>query len=219
VAGVIQRLRRLLPFANSDPYWDNFVNRPIVDQRNMRLEMIRQAPGGGVWATKMDVHDEAAMADHMTQLAQFWWADLVGIVATNPEMIEPEHPSYEKPEGESEGEKLEGVEASEELARQYPLTIVCAIRRDYDESAKGMGGRFSEQRLAVCNFNLRSYIREIGYAAAFATPKSAAKLAASAGLGTLDSRGRFTTKRFGDRVVLGDVVITDLPMKVLETEA
>jgi hypothetical protein len=33
-----------------------------------------------------------------------------------------------------------------------------------------MAGRFAEQRLAVCNFSLRSYIREFGYSAEFATP-------------------------------------------------
>jgi hypothetical protein len=214
VAGVTGLLRRLIPFRDSDPYWHDFVNRPIVDQRNMVLDMLKRAPGGGIWATKMDVHDEVAMSGHMTMLAEFWGANLCGIIRTDPELIEPDHPSHEHAEGE---EAPEGIEGSQALAARYPYTIVVVFKRDFPESAQGMAGHFAEQRLAVCNFNLRSYLREVGYNADFATPKSGAKIAAKAGLGSVDGRGRLITKAYGDRVVLGDVVLTDLPMKVVES--
>jgi hypothetical protein len=211
VAGVTRLLRRLLPFRDPDPYWNDFVNRPIVDQRNMVLDMIKRAPGGGIWATKMDVHDQDAMTGHMTQLAQFWGADLCGIIRTDPELIEPDHPSHEHPEGT---ETLDGIEGSQALAADLPYCIVVVFKRDFPESAQGMAGRFAEQRLAVCNFNLRSYIREVGYNSEFATPKSGAKIAAKAGLGNVDGRGRLITKSYGDRVITGDVILTDMPMTV-----
>jgi hypothetical protein len=34
------------------------------------------------------------------------------------------------------------------------------------------------------------------------------------GIGTLDARGRLTTKRFGTKVHIADVILTDLPVAV-----
>lgn len=202
---MLRLLRRLLP--SKDPYWDQFVNRPFADPKNLILDLITASPGGGVSAAKMDVHDPAAMTGHMLELAKFWGADAAGVTATDPAWLEPD----QSEQSESDGGR-EPVDA-QALARELPRAIVCGVRRDFDATAQGMGGRFAEQKLAVANFDLRSYIREIGYNANFATPSAPSLPAVAAGLGSLDKDGRFTSKEHGSRLVLGQVVLTDLPMQ------
>ena len=174
----------------------------------MALDIITESPGGGIWANKMDVHDLAAMSGHIGELAAFWGAALCGITATEADAIEAEHPSQVRAD-EAEAGALD----AQALAQAYPYTIVCALKRDYGETAQGMGGRFGEQKLAVVNFNLRSYIREVGYGAVFAHPVAANRLAVAAGLGSVDRKGHFSARSLGAKVILADVVLTNLPLK------
>ena len=194
-------LRKLFP--TKDPYWDRFVNLPFADPKNLVLDLITSSAGGGVSAAKMDVHDPAAMAGHMLQLAKFWDVDAGAVMLTDPAWLPPE--GLASVAGQPVDAKA--------LAQELPWAIVCGVRRDFDVAAQGMGGRLAEQKLAVANFNIRSYIREIGFNAIFATPAPASQAAVAAGLGTLDKDGRFVSKQHGDRLVLGQVVLTDLPMQ------
>lgn len=195
---MVRLLRKLFP--RKDPYWDRFVNQPFVDPKNMMIDLITASPGGGVFAVKTDIHDPGAMTGHMTELAKFWGASCAGVTATDAAWLAPS----QDPDA--------GAEAPEDpnaLAREFPHAIVCGVLRTFGATAEGMGGKHAEQKLAVVNFNIRSYIREIGYGAIFATPSSSALPASAAGLGTLAKDGRFSN---GD-LVLGQVVLTDLPLE------
>lgn len=192
-------------FHRKDPYWDQFVNRPLADPKNMVSDLITDSPGGGVFAVKMDVHDPAAMRGHMVQLAKFWGADAAGVAATDPAWFTDSPPA-----GNGHVEPAAGAAA----ARDLPQAIVCGVRRDFDAKAQGMGGRRAEQKLAVANFHLRSYLREIGYQAELATPPSPGQVAVSAGLGMLKGDGGFVSAEYGDRLVLGQIVLTNLPLEL-----
>ena len=62
------------------------------------------------------------------------------------------------------------------------------------------------------SFTLGAYIRELGYTAD-ASEADRDRLAAAAGLGTLDSSGRLVTRQFGRNVHVADVLLTDLPLQ------
>jgi epoxyqueuosine reductase QueG len=61
-------------------------------------------------------------------------------------------------------------------------------------------------------FVLSAWIRELGYRASAAPDPNAEKLAAAAGLGTLNAEGRLVTPQFGAQVYVANVIRTDLPM-------
>jgi hypothetical protein len=197
VAGLLRRL-----FPRKDPYWDRFVNQPFVDPKNLMIDMISESPGGGVFAVKTDIHDPAATSGHMTELAKFWGASCAGVTVTDPAWLQPS-PSDE--DGEAH------VDANA-IAAKFPHAIVCGVLRTFDAEAAGMGGRLPEQKLAVANFNIRSYIREIGYNAIFATPTSGELPATAAGRGEPGKHGRFVAGDNGGELVVGQVVLTDLPL-------
>jgi len=187
-----------------DPYWDQFVNRPLADPKNMVFDLISDSPGGGVFAVKMDVHDPAAMVGHMVQLAKFWDVDVAGVAATDPAWF-----ADDATNGNGKRESADSQAPAQELAH----AIVCGVRRDFGVKAQGMGGQRAEQKLAVANFHLRSYLREIGYQAEFAKPRSPGQAAAAAGLGTLKPDGTFVSPEHGDRLVFGQIVLTNLPLE------
>jgi len=177
----------------------------------MMLDLITASPGGGVFAVKMDVHDPAAMSGHMIGLAKFWGAGSAGVTATDSAWLQNSQDGDDTSVGE-DALPSQGPVDRLTAAQQYPWAIVCGVPRTFDAAAGGMGGRHAEQKLAVLNFNLRSYIREIGYNAIFVTPVSSAELATIAGLGALTQDGRFLARDGGNELVLGQVVITDLPL-------
>ncbi len=187
---------------DDDPYWDAFIHRAPADPKNTLIDVITRSPGGGVFSPRTEVHDPHAMAGHLAQLSLFFGADIAGIAATDARYVAPaETAAGDQPDT-----------SAEQLAVLYPRAIVLAVHWEYDlETARGMGGQFGLQKVAVANFHLRSYIREFGYEAVFARLTSHA-LAAAAGLGTLGPNGRLVTPQYGERVVLGDVVLTDMPL-------
>jgi epoxyqueuosine reductase QueG len=62
------------------------------------------------------------------------------------------------------------------------------------------------------SFVLSAWIRELGFRASTAPDPDADRLAAAAGLGTLNQEGRLVTPQFGAKVHLANVIRTDLPM-------
>jgi hypothetical protein len=91
--------------------------------------------------------------------------------------------------------------------------IVCAVRTDYDErAAPGVGGQTPALKGLFASFTLGAYIRELGYSAD-ASDVDRDRLAAAAGLGTIDANGRLTTRQFGSKVHVADVLLTDLPLQ------
>ncbi|MBV8717922.1 MAG: hypothetical protein JO020_22140 [Chloroflexi bacterium] len=68
-----------------DPYWDAFINRAPADPNNLIPHGFRQVTPGGVNPARTEVHSPNVMSSHVKELAQFYGADLVGIVALEPD--------------------------------------------------------------------------------------------------------------------------------------
>jgi len=181
-----------------DPYWDFFINTPPADLANTVTELIRNAPEGNVFPTKAELHTPEITSSHVKGMAEYFGADLVGI-AKLPSNESPSSPSTG--EGRGEGEN------------QYPFAVICAVRADYDpREAPGIGGQAPVQNGLFISFVLSAWIRELGFRATAAPDPNAEKLAADAGLGTLNEKGRLVTPQFGANVHVANVIRTDLPM-------
>jgi len=64
-----------------DPYWDAFINRPPYDPNNVIPHAFKQVQPGGVNPVRTEVHSPNVMAQHVKELAHFYGAQRVGIVA------------------------------------------------------------------------------------------------------------------------------------------
>jgi hypothetical protein len=170
-----------------DPYWDFFINERAADPGNAVTELIRQAPEGGVYPLKADVHTPEVSARHVKELARSLGADLVGIVGLGSH--------------------------DEEISQGYPFAIVTAVQAQYDprESA-GIGGQVAVQNGMFVTFVLSAYIRELGYRATASADPAAERLAVAAGLGRLNAAGRLVAPRLGSRVHVANLIRTDLPL-------
>jgi len=183
-------LGRWLIGRSRDPLWDHFINRAPADPKNNLTPALLGAPEGRTYPVKTEVADPHTMSRQIKELAQWFGADLVGIVALQPAHIQPG--------GQSDA--------------QYPFAVVCAIATDYDpKEAKGLGGQLAVQNGAVVNHHLRNYIRELGYRASIGGADPLA-VAAVAGLGALDKSGRFVTRMRGAHIHVADAILTDLPL-------
>jgi hypothetical protein len=63
-----------------DPFWESFINRPPADLNNLIPHGFKQVQPGGVNPVRTEVHSPNVMSSHVKQLANFYGADLVGIV-------------------------------------------------------------------------------------------------------------------------------------------
>ena len=78
VRGALQAsLRRLR--GKDDPYWDDFINRPPHDVRNMITEIVAQAPEGNVFPTQAELHSPNVTAKHAKELTRYLGGQCVGI--------------------------------------------------------------------------------------------------------------------------------------------
>jgi len=184
------RLGRWLTGGIRDPLWDHFINRAPADPKNNLTPALQGAPEGRMYPVKTEVSDPHTMSRHLKELAQWFGADLVGIVALPPAHIPPGGPSD----------------------APYPFAVVCTIATDYDpREAKGLGGQLAVQQGVVVNHRLRAYIRELGYRASIGGADPFA-VAAAAGLGQLDRSGRFVAEPRGRHIHVADAILTDLPL-------
>jgi hypothetical protein len=182
-----------------DPYWDFFINTPAADLANTVTEMIRNAPEGNVFPAKTELHTPEITSSHVKGMAQYFGAELVGI--TKLPLNEDLSSRPLEGEGQDEGDGA------------YPFAIICAVHADYDpRKAPGIGGQVSVQNGLFISFVLSAWIRELGFRASAAPDPNAEKLAAAAGLGTLNQEGRLVTPQFGANVHVANVIRTDLPM-------
>ena len=167
----------------NDPYWDSFINTPPADLANSVVEIIRHAPDGNVFPTKADLHTPEVTSLHVKEMARYLGADLVGITASDPEDA------------------------------LLSFAVVCAVRADDDpRTSPGVGGQVPVQNGLFVTFVLSAWIRELGFRATSAQDPRAERLAARAGLGTLDAEGRLLTRELGTRVHVAKVILTDLPL-------
>jgi hypothetical protein len=96
------------------------------------------------------------------------------------------------------------------------FAIVSVVPAPYDPIVSaGIGGQVPVQNGLLVSFILSAYLRESGYFATMkaCAPKDSARLAARAGLGTLDATGRLSTPRHGMDVWVADIVYTDFPLQ------
>jgi hypothetical protein len=130
------------------------------------------------------------MSRQIKDFGQWLGADLVGIAALQP--------AQEQTSGQVES--------------PYPFAIVCAIATEYDpKEAPGLGGQLAVRNGAVVNHHLRNYIRELGYRTSVGGVDPG-PVAVTAGLGTLDQRGRLVAKTRGAYLHVADAILTDLPL-------
>ena len=174
-----------------DPYWDVFMNQAPVDRRNVVNLALADAEEGSVHPTRTEVHSANVMSNHLKQLAQYLGADEVGIVqlAANP---------FEEDAGDS-----------------GPFFgVVTLFQADQDtRAAPGSGGQAPAVKGLFVTFNLAAYIREMGYRANRPKTIDADRLAAIAGLGTLNADGRLESPRLRPCVHAAEVIITELPLE------
>jgi hypothetical protein len=175
--------------AADDPYWDVFLNRAPADPQNMVPHLIRQMPDGAINPVPEEIHSPEINASHIKELARFLGTDLVGIARL---------------EGDPEG---------------FPFAVVNVVRADQDpREHPGVGGQVPVQNGQYVTFVLSAYIRELGFRSTVhgdAAPQEHAervRLAAKAGLGTVDAEGRLVTPQYGARVYVADIIRTDLPL-------
>jgi hypothetical protein len=128
-------------------------------------------------------------------MAQYFGAELVGIAKLPL------------------NENLSHRPLGEEGDPAYPFAIICAVHADYDpRKTPGIGGQVPVQNGLFITFVLSAWIRELGFQATAAPDPDAEKLAAAAGLGTLNQEGKLVTPQFGANVHVANVIRTDLPM-------
>jgi hypothetical protein len=166
-----------------DPFWDAFINRPPADPNNVIPFAFRGLPEGDVNPVRTAVHSPNVMSGHIKEIGRFYGAELVGIVG---------------------------------LVSEPGFAIVSVLKADYDtRTARGVGGQTPLLKGLFETFTLAAYIRELGYAAMRVSSDDSRceRLAAAAGLGTLDQDGRLVHRRFGRRVHVAEVIVTDLPLQ------
>lgn len=182
----------------NDPYWDFFINTPPADLANTVTELIRNAPPGNVFPTKADIHTPEITSSHLKGMAQYFGAELVGIVkltANNPSASPLPHAGDGK------------------IEEEYPFAVVCVVGAEYDpRSAPGIGGQVPVQNGLFITFVLSAWIRELGFRAKVAPEFSGEKLAAAAGLGEINRDSRLVTRQYGAHVHVADIILTDLPL-------
>jgi hypothetical protein len=198
----------------NDPYWDFFINTPPADLANTVTDLIRNAPPGNVFPTKADIHTPEITSSHVKEMARYFGADLVGIAKLPSPFPSP------KGRGDSNAASSAPVFPSppergedEALVEEYPFAVVCVVRADYDpRKAHGIGGQVPVQNGLFITFVLSAWIRELGFHATPAQDPDAEKLAATAGLGKIDTAGRLVTREYGTQVHVADIIRTDLPL-------
>jgi hypothetical protein len=160
--------------------------------------LIRNAPPGNVFPTKADIHTPEITSSHLKGMAQYFGADLVGIVKL------PANNALPSPVPHT------GDGAIEE---EYPFAVVCVVRAEYDpRTAPGIGGQVPVQNGLFITFVLSAWIRELGFRAKVAPEISGEKLAAAAGLGEINLDGRLVTPQYDADVHVADIILTDLPL-------
>jgi hypothetical protein len=172
---------------DDDPYWQFFLNELPGDRRNSTIDMIRRAPEGAVNPVKAELHSPEITASHIKEFAVYLKALSCGIVDLTRQ--------------------------SEEIAKGYKFGILCVVPSDVDPRVhEGVGGQTGVQRGLYTTFIVAAYIRELGVRATASPEPDADRLAALAGLGTLNEAGRLVVPKYGTKVCVSDMIRTDLPL-------
>jgi hypothetical protein len=99
------------------------------------------------------------------------------------------------------------------VAGELPFAVFMLFRAEHDpRESPGIGGHVAALRGAFATFQVSAIIREFGYQAARLSLAEPDRVAATAGLGVLDGRGRLKTAGLGTKLHIADVILTDLPV-------
>jgi hypothetical protein len=96
---------------------------------------------------------------------------------------------------------------------KFAIVVVVAAEQD-PEVNPGIGGQVPVQNGLLASFILAAFCREFGYFATMqaGTTTERAEFAIRCGLGAVDRRGRLAVRPHGTKVIVSDVVFTDLPL-------
>jgi hypothetical protein len=151
------------------------------------VDLVQKAPEGAINPAQEEIHSPAINARHIKELATFLGANLTGVAALDPQ-------APDTPEGS-------------------PFAVVNVVRAEHDpHTTPGVGGQVPVQNGLYVTFVLSAYIRELGFRGTAKLPADGVRLAAAAGLGTIDAQGRLVTPEYGSKVYVADVIFTDLPL-------
>jgi hypothetical protein len=177
-----------------DPYEDFYLNAVPADPHNLIVNRLRQAPDGSVFAVRAETHTPEVMSNHIKELGRFFGAAAVHI---------------------AEASRL-GLTAgnTEQGLADLPFAIFMLFRAAHDpRDSAGIGGHAAALSGAFATFQVGAIIREFGFQARRISLDDRDAVAAVAGLGALDDRGRLRTPRLGTNVHIADVILTDMPIK------
>jgi hypothetical protein len=174
-----------------DPYWNDFINRPPNDVRNMITEIVAQAPEGNVFPTQAELHSPNVTARHAKELTLYLGGQLVGIADLGKQ--------------------------TPEIARGYPYALVTGVRAAYDPYlSPGPGGQAAVQAGQFVTFIVAAWMREMGFRATMkiAVPRAEREdLAVAVGLGKRNGDGKLTVPKYGTKLHIAAIIFTDLPME------
>jgi reductive dehalogenase len=198
-----------------DPLGRMASDRHAADQRNVINAVVSKAPKGQVNPHKTEIRDPKVMANHIKRVAKFIGFDVVGIA--------PVHPSFVykggryTPEGGLAAGSDKDAKDPEVIAKQFPYAIVACVAWDYDMGKAhrhrigDAAYHFSQQEAHLLYQTLAGYIRELGYNVAMGAGIPM-PLAVAAGIGEMGRNGMVITEKFGSRIHMPDVILTDMPL-------
>jgi reductive dehalogenase len=198
-----------------DPLGRIASDRHSADTRNVVLTPVGKAKKGGVNPRRTEVRDPKVMAKHIKRVARFMGFDVVGIAKVHPAFV------YKGGRYNPSGGLLDGSDKDaippEKIAETFPYAIVACVAWDY-RMGKAHRHRigdaayhFSQQEAHLLYQSLAGYIRELGYNVALGAGIPM-PLAVAAGIGEMGRNGMVITEKFGSRIHMPDVILTDMPL-------
>lgn len=186
-----------------------------ADARNVVTTPVGKSKRGAVNPTKTEVRDPKVMSRHIKRVARYLGADVVGIAAVHPSFIY-KGGRYDIQAGLAAGSDGNSPDP-ESLARQFPYAICAATAWDYDMGKAhrhhigDAAYHFSQLNAHLIYRELAGYIRELGYNAVLGAGIPM-PLAVAAGFGEMGRHGMVITEKFGARIHMPDVILTDMPL-------
>ncbi|HLG71602.1 MAG TPA: reductive dehalogenase domain-containing protein [Chloroflexota bacterium] len=196
-----------------DPLARVAFERHAADKANVIRTVLMRAPRGKPAEERVKVDDPAVMTKHLKRVAKHLGADVIRIAASHPSFMYGSNPN----DGLTTmgGDRPAGT--PEELVRRFPYVIVATKAWDYDlikahrHHIGDAAYDFTLERSNLLHSALAGYIQELGYSTlrGAMNPQAAAL---AAGVGELGRNGMIISEKFGPRIHLTDVVMTDLPL-------
>lgn len=149
--------RRRAATSRDDPFWDAFIFQPPADRNNLIPHAFKAASIGGVNPVQTEVHSPNVMSQHVIELAKFYGADQVGIVALDDArfgIVCALHAEYDTRVAKGIGGQtpaLKGLFATFTLAafvRELGYDADCVARADAEELARRAGVAGAHRHIA-----------------------------------------------------------------------